>query len=152
MRNVVRVLIALSGGVLIAVALILMFRDSGTTEREGRTGGQEISVSGEDPAIYTITLPTGISVQGFVQPGRPGANEIHLTFLTENGTPQRVEIARFRGLPAAGDPVALEATELAPGHFVAQEDLGAGSWRFEVHGSTPEGTQMRAYFEETIEE
>jgi hypothetical protein len=152
MHNAVRGLIALTGAVLVAVALILMWRDSGTSEPERRTAGQEITVSEGDPAIYTIKLPTGISVQAFVQPHAPRADEVHLTFLSEEGSPQRVEIARFQGLPATGDPVPLEATELAPGHFVAQEDLEAGSWRFVVQGSTPEGTPVSAYFEENVEE
>ena len=153
MRNAVRALVALSGGVLVAVALILMARDSRTGEPGTTAGpGQDITVSEGDPSIYTIKLPTGISVQGFVQPGRPGANEIHLTFLTEDGLPQRVEIARFEARPSRGAPVPLEATELAPGHFVAQENLVAGSYRFLVRGSTAQGTQMSAYFEESIED
>ena len=153
MRNAFRVLIPVTGGVLVVVALVLMWRDPPTGEPEGRTaGGQEITVSEGDPAIYTIKLPTGISVQGFVQPGTPGANEIHLTFLTDGGAPQPVDISRFEALGAARNPVALNAVELAPGHFVAQQDLSAGSWRFVVQGSTPQGTQMRAFFDETIEE
>ena len=134
-------------------ALVLMGGDSRTVDLEVRTRlpSQNITVAEGEPSIYTITLPTGISVQGFVQPGRPGANEIHLTFLTSDGSEQPVDIARFEALPGAGEPVALEPTELAPGHFVAQEDLQVGPWTFLVQGSTPEGTPMSAYFKEDIE-
>ena len=133
-------------------ALVLTGGDSRTIDLEVRTRlpSQNITVSEGDPSIYTITLPSGVSVQGFVEPGTPGANEVHLTFLTGNGGAQPVDIARFEALPATGSPVVLEATELAPGHFVAQEDLGAGSWTFLVQGSTPQGSPMSAYFKEDI--
>jgi nitrogen fixation protein FixH len=134
-------------------ALVLMGGDSRTIDLALRTRlpSQNITVSKGEPSIYTVTLSTGISVQGFVEPGAPGPNEIHLTFLTTEGAEQPVDIARFEALPSTGDPVALEATELSPGHFVAQHDLGVGPWTFLVQGSTPEGTQVSAYFKEDIQ-
>ncbi len=133
-------------------ALVLTGGDSRTIDLEVRTRlpSQNIQVAEGDPSIYTITLPSGISVQGFVLPGSAGANEVHLTFLTADGGEQPVDIARFEALPTTGEAVALEATELAPGHFVAQEQLGAGTWTFLVQGSTPEGSPMSAYFREDI--
>ncbi|MDP8956525.1 MAG: copper resistance protein CopC [Actinomycetota bacterium] len=134
-------------------ALVLMGGDSRTVDLEVRTRlpTQNITVSEGDPSIYTVMLPSGVSMQGFVEPGAPGANEIHLTFLTGGGAPQPVDITRLEALPGTGAPVALDATELAPGHFVAQRNLGGGSWTFLVQGSTPEGTHISAYFEENIE-
>ena len=154
MRNAIRVMIALAGGLVVAGAFFLMTRDSRTGQPEGRTSlrEQNITVSEGEPPIYTIKLPSGVSVQAFVQPRTPGADEVHLTFLTESGAPQPVDISRFEALRTAENPVPLQAVELAPGHFVAQQDLSAGSWRFLIEGSTPQGTQLRAYFEENIEE
>lgn len=134
-------------------ALVLMGGDSRTVDLEVRTRlpSQNMTIAEGDPPIYTITLPTGTSVQGFVQPGAPGPNEIHLTFLTAQGVAQPTKIARFEALPAAGEPVALEPTELSPGHFIAQQQLGPGSWTFLVQGSTPDGARVTAYFKEDIE-
>jgi copper transport protein len=135
-------------------ALVLLGGDSRTVDLQLRTRlpPQDITVSEGQPTIYTIALPSGISVQGFVDPGAPGPSEVHLTFFNPEGAEQPVEVARFEATPAAGEPVPLEPVELSPGHFVAQVDLAAGRWTFRVEGSTPEGTAANAYFREQIEE
>ncbi|MGH2723924.1 MAG: copper resistance CopC/CopD family protein [Actinomycetota bacterium] len=136
-------------------ALVLLGGDSRTIDLGLRTRlpPQDITVSEAEgqPTIYTIALPNGISIQGFVDPGKEGPNEVHLTFLTPEGAEQPVEVARFEAAPETGAPLLLDPVVLSPGHFVAQEDLGAGRWTFRVEGSTPEGTPVDAYFREEIE-
>jgi copper transport protein len=134
-------------------ALVLMGGDSRTVDLHVRTRlpNQNVTVSEGEPPIYTVSLPSGISVQGFVEPGIPGPNEVHLTFLTTEGAEQPVELGGFEALPASGQPMALDPVQLSPGHYVAQQDLEGGRWTFLVEGSTPEGTPVSAYFRESIE-
>jgi nitrogen fixation protein FixH len=134
--------------------LVLQEGDSRTVDLELRTRlpSQNLTVAEGDPPIYTIRLPSGISVQGFVEPGTAGPNEIHLTFLTPEGAEQPVEVERFEALPDAGGPLILDPVELSPGHFVAQEELQPGRWTFFVEGSAPDGTRVTAYFLEDVEQ
>jgi copper transport protein len=137
-------------------ALVLLGGDSRTIELELRTRlpRQDITASRVEgqPTIYTIRLASGISVQGFVQPRGGEPDEVHLTFLAEDGTPQEVELSRFQGLPASGDPLVLDPVKLDVGHFVAQQDLSPGRWTFRFEGVTPDGIPLSAYFNEDIAE
>ncbi len=136
-------------------ALVLTGGDSRIVDLElgTRLPSQDVTVDEIEggPSIYTVRLPSGISVQGFLDPGTSGPNEVHLTFLDPEGSEQPVDLSRFEALPAEGPPVMLEPVELSPGHFVAQEDLEAGRWTFIVEGATPDETTVSAYFREEVE-
>lgn len=132
--------------------LILLPGDSRTVELDLRTRlpSQNLTVAEGDPPIYTIRLPSGMSVQGFVDPGTPGPNEVHMTFLTRAGAEQPVEITRFEALPPTGESILLDPVELSRGHVVAQEDLEPGHWIFFAEGSTPDGTRVSVYFRQQV--
>ena len=50
-----------------------------------------LSTAPGQPDLYTITAPSGASVQAYVDPGRPGANTAHFTFFTKGGSEQPIE-------------------------------------------------------------
>lgn len=104
------------------------------------------------PTINTIAPHTGGTVQGYVDPGVAGVNQVHFTFFDDAGEEMPVETApQMVAWRAGGDPVELAPERHSPGHFVASPELEAGRWRFEfvagLHGENVVGC-----FEETIRE
>ena len=94
------------------------------------------------PDLYTISLATGGSVQVYLDPGRPGLNEFHVTYVGADGreTPTRSVTVRATGPSGAGRRLSVRRLD-AIGHFVA--DLtGAtrGTYRFEVTATFADGT------------
>jgi copper transport protein len=123
-------------------------------EIEARVPPQEIQViegGPGQPDLYMIQIGGGLSVQGYVDPGQAGANEVHFTFFDASGGEQAVEEARIEAIPGTGEPRTLEVRRLGEGHFVASAELEAGSWRFAVEASTADGDSLSAAFEEAIE-
>ena len=81
----------------------------------------------------------------YLDPGTSGLNEIHFTFFDPSGGELRVPkvpvVIASRGSEA---PVAPEVRRFSEGHFIADQDLGPGRWRFQVDSPSP------ACFEETV--
>jgi len=81
------------------------------------------------------------TVQLFIDPSAPGANEIHVTFVN----PQGLGAAEVAGVtttvtavtPAAPAPVPLAMRLISPGHFVGNADLAAGAYRLAVNTNAP---------------
>lgn len=81
------------------------------------------------PTLYTLTS-AGREVQTYVDPGKPGFNEVHFTFLAANGAEVPTDLAEADA-QRAGDPsTKLEFRRLDAGHFVADATLTRGLWRF----------------------
>jgi copper transport protein len=76
------------------------------------------------------------TVQLFIDPSAPGANEIHLTFVDPNGLGAAEVTAVTATLtatpPGATAPAPPALRLISPGHFVGNADLAAGSYRLEV--------------------
>jgi copper transport protein len=109
-----------------------------------------VARSADLPDITTITLPGGVSVQCYADPGRPGPNEFHATFFDPKGA--ELPIAKLAVLadgPDAG-PQALEVQRLTPGHFAADVELSAGDWTFDVSATTQAGDTLVASYDQTI--
>jgi copper transport protein len=102
------------------------------------------------PTLYTITLAGGISVQGYVDPGRPGPNEVHFTFFDPDGDELPLASAVVEGRPEGATAEEIPVRRFSPGHFTAAADLSMGSWRFTVRAETEDGRILSAYFDETI--
>ena len=102
------------------------------------------------PDLYTISLPGERSVQAYVDPGTPGANEVHFTFFDPAGGELPVADARINATPAGGPRQELEVRRLGPGHFVAGAELQTGTWRFGVETTAEDGTGLTAQFEKEI--
>ncbi|HJP66954.1 MAG TPA: FixH family protein, partial [Actinomycetota bacterium] len=112
---------------------------------------QQIQVSRQpgQPTLYTITLPGGGQLQAYVDPGKVGPNTVHFTFFTATGTELPIESATAtRDGPIVSGPMPL--VRFSAGHFVANQDLSAGSWRFAVTATARDGRTLTGYFTEQI--
>jgi copper transport protein len=114
---------------------------------------QKIHVSQEPGqlALYTIDLPQLGSVQAYVDPGKPGVNQVHWTFFDTKGNELPVgEGTSLMATPSGGAALQLPVTRFSSGHFIAQANLVAGTYRFEVMATASDGTPLQAYFEQAI--
>ncbi|HEX3201465.1 MAG TPA: CopD family protein, partial [Actinomycetes bacterium] len=102
-------------------------------ELRTRAAPQQVKVSEVpgQPTLYTVTLATGGSLQGYVDPGRPGPNTVHFTFFNRSGDEQPVDKGRARMTTSAGSE-ALTLVRLGPGHFAANIDLEPGRVSFAI--------------------
>ena len=90
----------------------------------------------------------GYTVQLFIDPSAPGANEIHVTFIDANG----LGAAEMTGLaatlttdaPGAG-PAPLPMKLISQGHFVGNLDLAAGAYRLTVNTAAPSPVLSTAF-------
>ncbi len=71
----------------------------------------------------------GYSVQLFLDPSTPGANEVHLTFVTPTGL-AAAEVVDVTATLDAGPP--LDMRLISPGHFVGDTTVPAGPHRLSV--------------------
>jgi copper transport protein len=98
------------------------------------------------PTIYTIHLAGGRDVQVYLDPGRPGFNEFHATFLDTSG--REIPISTFDAAEAR-DPdssqTILTTRKLDDiGHYVADATLDRGAHRFTITAATPTGAALGA--------
>jgi copper transport protein len=93
------------------------------------------------PTLYTLELPGGRSVQTYLDPGRPGFNEFHVTFIGVDG--QEVPMTALTVTATPGGTLPVRRLDQV-GHFVA--DLNAatkGSYRFEIAGTAQTGDTLQ---------
>jgi copper transport protein len=111
---------------------------------------QAVAAPGQ-PTIYTADLAGGATVQGYLDPGVAGLNEIHFTFFDSAGAELPIDtlptVTASRGAEAA---IKTEVRRFSPGHFISDTQLSAGRWRFQVVAPTGSGTTYQACFEETV--
>jgi copper transport protein len=81
------------------------------------------------------------TVQLFIDPSAPGANEIHVTFIDPNGLGAAevtaVTTTLQSGAAPGAAPARLAMRLISAGHFVGNSDLAAGPYRLEVNASGP---------------
>lgn len=85
---------------------------------------QRVSVvrgTGEEPDLYTVDLGAGRSVQIYADPGHPGPNEVHITFVEG-----RAELPVEAVPSVALDGRALDAKRFGAGHFTAAATMQRG--------------------------
>jgi copper transport protein len=120
-------------------------------ELQTRAAPQPVKVSEVpgQPTLYSVTLATGGSLQGYIDPGRPGPNTVHFTFFNRSGDEQPTDKARARMATSAGSD-ALTLIRLGPGHFAANIDLEPGRVAFTIDGEAGR-TRSSARFEQPIQ-
>ncbi len=99
------------------------------------------------PTLYNIDLPGGRVLDAYLDPGKPGFNELHVTFIDAAGG--ELPVPRFPEIVAAQSgtaPVSLPVRRFGPGHFIADAKLPKGDWRFDVIVTTASGENLRAHF------
>jgi uncharacterized membrane protein len=121
-------------------------------ELEARAAPQPVKVSEApgQPTLYTITLAAGGTLQGYIDPGRPGPNTVHFTFFSPAGDEQPTDKARARMTRQSGATEPLTLIRLGPGHFAANVDLEPGRVAFAIDATTGR-TQREGRFEQLIE-
>jgi copper transport protein len=121
-------------------------------ELETRTAPQPVKVSEvpDQPTLYTITLVAGGTLQGYIDPGRPGPNTVHFTYFNPSGDEQPTDKARATMTRQSGAPEALTLVRLGPGHFAANVDLEPGRVSFAIEATTGR-TQRGGRFDQLIE-
>lgn len=102
------------------------------------------------PTIYTVHLAQGRSVQVYIDPGKPGANEVHLTFFDSAGKELPLPTAQL-GIGAAGQPLSQPVLRtLEPGHFVADVTLATGTYGVSFSATASDGQTLAAQLQVPI--
>jgi copper transport protein len=99
------------------------------------------------PTIYTVHLAGGASAQVYLDPGKPGANELHVTFFDAAGTELPVPSAEISFGLSGEAATALDVRTLEPGHFVADTTVSAGTYAVSLSGTPPGGQALVANFQ-----
>jgi copper transport protein len=100
------------------------------------------------PTLYSIDVGGGIVLDAYLDPGRPGFNELHATYIAASGqelpVPSPITIAIGRpGQPLQTVPV----RRFGPGHFIGDARLGSGAWRIEYSGAAQDGTVLESHLD-----
>jgi hypothetical protein len=111
--------------------------------------GQVQAAPGQ-PTLYTVTFPDGSQVQMYLDPGKPGPNQVHATYFDEKGDELPIASVTFQGWLANGQTAELAPMRFSAGHFVGQGRLGAGRWHFVIVASTRDGMTLSSYFDQRI--
>ena len=109
-----------------------------------------VSRAAGQPDITTITLPSGISVQSYADPGTAGANELHYTAFDAKGTELPIVSVTLAATSPSGATRTLEPRRLSSGHFVFDATLTAGRWRFDAVARAKDGSSLRVVWGVTV--
>lgn len=99
------------------------------------------------PTIFTAHLPSGDTLQVYLDPGVLGPNMLHATFFDSTGQELPVHTAAFLFEPEAGPPAILPGRALDPGHYVVDVSLDGGPLSVDVVGQSHDGSTLHAHFE-----
>ena len=95
--------------------------------------------------LYTVQLSKGRTVQVYIDPNRPGADEFHTTFFSGFSETQMSAVT-IGMTPPGGTPTVLPSRRLDPvGHFVADATIPSGSTRFDIIATLPGGEVISTY-------
>jgi nitrogen fixation protein FixH/uncharacterized membrane protein len=113
---------------------------------------EHITVSRQpgQPALYTIQLGNGRSLQTYLQEPLPGQGLVHFTFFRASGQEEPIASASATAITPAGADQPLKLARLASGHFVANLKLTPGQWTFRINATTAGGLPLSGYFSQTI--
>jgi copper transport protein len=101
---------------------------------------QPVSVleSPDLPTIYTVGLGELGSAQVYLDPGRAGQNELHVTFFDATGqAPLPVPAVTIAAIDPDGGGFLPTSRQLDVGHFVATVDVASGLLAVDIVGPLP---------------
>ena len=134
--------------------MVLARRGAETLEIElhltTRPPEQTQTVTSGIPPIYTLTIPSGQSIQAYNDPSTAGPNEFHLTAFDADGKELPLASASVTATGPEDPPAALELRRLSAGHFVGDATLTAGEWHFDVIATGENGDTIHVTFDQTI--
>ena len=96
------------------------------------------------PTIYTVHLLAGRTVQVYLDPDKPGQNDLHVTFFDASGTELPATNIGVTVTNGAAAPRQLTLRTLEPGHVVATLSVLAVPQVFAIVGTPPGGDQVQA--------
>jgi copper transport protein len=137
------VAIVTTRGTAVEVPLVLTTRVPAQTVDVNATPGA--------PTISTVHLDGNRTVQVYLDPGRAGANELHATFFDAAGSELPVQTATMALTTPGGAARVLNPRQLEPGHFVAEVMVDAGTIGVDVVAPAPDGAQLHAHLEVSVE-
>src|SRR5205807_3031379 len=92
------------------------------------------------PTLYGIDLPAGRVLDTYLDPGRPGFNEVHATYIDAAG--HEIAIPRLAAMTASrpgGAPVTIPVRRVGAGHVIWDAQLGGGEWLLSVAAAPADG-------------
>ena len=110
----------------------------------------DVSRQSGQPDLYTITFPSGVQIESYVDPGTAGVNQFHITAFDAAGH----ELPLARAAVEAHGPdgtVPLDMQRFSAGHLIANFDLAPGTWSFLIDATAKDGSQLSARFMETFQ-
>jgi copper transport protein len=111
--------------------------------------GRTVALAANGPVSQT-NRTGGYAVQLYIDPSAPGANEVHVSFVTPTGLAAgEVSSTVVSLVPLGAPPVGLAMRLISPGHFVGDADLstsvryaiqvdagtGSTTFHFQLHSS-----------------
>ena len=113
---------------------------------------ERITVSRQpgQPALYTIQLGNGRSLQAYLQQLAPGHGLVHFTFFGASGKEEPITSAKAAAVTPAGADQPLRLIRLGSGHFAANLSLTPGRWTFRIDAVPAGGQPLSGYFSQTI--
>lgn len=132
------VVLAIERGVdSVEIPLMVTTRNRPQRIRTIRSPGQ--------PTLYIVELSDQRSIQVYLDPGRPGLNQVHATFFTAAGRELSISTTAAITAARAGDaPAALSVRRFGLGHFVGDAELTAGEWLLDIVATSAEGETLYA--------
>jgi copper transport protein len=106
---------------------------------------QPVDGDGTPLAPATVHLADGTSVQVYLDPGGPGANELHATFFDAAGKELPVPTATMAVSAQDGSAFIATSRQLEPGHFVADIQLAGGAIAVDIVGNGAAGGVIHAH-------
>ena len=96
--------------------------------------GQQITTVATpgQPTIYNMKLIDGTQLQCYVDPGKSGKNQFHVTAFDANGNELPVDSAEAVAYGPTSGSTTLTPSRLTAGHFVAPVTLTPGTWTYAV--------------------
>ena len=98
------------------------------------------------PTLYSIELTGGRVLDTYLDPGRPGFNGLHATYIDAAG--HEIAIPRLAAMTASrpgGAPVAIPVRRFGPGHFIGDAQLGPGEWLLNIAVTTSGGDVLQGH-------
>jgi copper transport protein len=113
---------------------------------------QTITVSAQagEPTLYTLAFPSGKQMQAYVDPGKRGSNQFHLTAFDAKGQEYPLSSVLIVATPPEGTPAAVDTRRFGPGHFVGSIELTDGAWHFDVQAAAKDGSALAGSFDQTF--
>jgi copper transport protein len=97
------------------------------------------------PTLYVIDLGGGPQLNVYLDPDKPGLNEVHVTFIDASGNELPIPAAATVTAAAPGKtPRPLPVRRFGPGHFIADAAFPAGTWNLVFTGTSKDGRTLQA--------